>query len=115
MKNHNGGPLGLFFFKFQNFGKNPENRAGSGPGFPISGPGLHRDPEIAKMAIFGIKIVGISRFRDPDFGIPSTLKLSRKIEGILNMLRKIVYEEKIFLLKKNESTEFFYKLRINFN
>ena len=35
------------------------------------------------------------------------VKLSRKIEGILNMLRKIVYEEKIFLLKKNESTEFF--------
>ena len=43
------------------------------------------------------------------------VKLSRKIEGILNMRRKIVYEEKIFLLKKNESTEFFYKLRINFN
>jgi hypothetical protein len=64
----------LVFFKFQNFWKNPENRAGSGSGFPISG--LYRDPEIAKMAIFGIKIVGISRFRDPEFGIPSTLILT---------------------------------------
>ena len=102
MKNHNRGPLGLFFFKFQNFGKNPENRAGSGPGFPISGPGsgLHRDPEIVKNGHFrdqnrrDIPISG-SRLRDPIYPIVHIrAKQGRAEQGI----QKVKY---LFLVSRD--------------